>query len=93
LEAAEDLNQHLARELFEEVGIKINPGEPFFVWKWNIKKEMANAPSGVDRRRSCDGDNLDLTEWIPLSKIHDYDWIPNMLPVLDSFLTKTAVAS
>jgi hypothetical protein len=23
-------------------------------------------------------------DWLPLDKLHTYDWIPNMLPVLDA---------
>jgi hypothetical protein len=40
-----------------------------------------------------EGDNLDLVEWISLSKVRDYTWIPNMLPVLNAFLARTNVAN
>lgn len=107
LEANEDLDQHLAREVFEETGIRINPGGPFFVWKWKIRQNKSNAPDTIVAiARICsavtvelnlsgrvEGDNLDLTEWIQLSKLRDYDWIPNMLPVLNAFLGRMNPAS
>ena len=107
LEAGEDLDQHLAREVFEETGTTITPGEPFFIWRWNIKQQTPGAPDAIVAvARICSalttefnnsgrvaGDNLDLTEWIPLSKVREYDWIPNMLPVLDAFLAKIQAAS
>lgn len=102
LEAGEDLDEHLAREVFEESGVRITPGEPFFIWKWNIKRHSPDAPETIIAvARVCsavttelrtsgrvEGDNLDFVEWIPLSKVWDYEWIPNMLPVLDAFLAK-----
>jgi len=107
LEAEEDLDQHLMREVFEEAGIRINPGEPFFIWKWNINQKTNNSPNTIVAvGRICaatttelnasgrvEGDNLDLAEWIPLSELGDYDWIPNMLPVLNSFLAKAKTMS
>lgn len=104
LESGEDLNQHLAREVFEEAGIRINPGEPFFIWKWNIRRDKPDVPdtivavaricsavtTNLDANGRVEGDNLDLMEWIPLSKVHDYNWIPNMLPVLNAFLVRTS---
>jgi 8-oxo-dGTP pyrophosphatase MutT (NUDIX family) len=103
LEAGEDVDQHLGREVLEETGITITPGEPFFIWKWNIRQQTPDAPDTIVAvARICsavttelsssgrvDGDNLDLMEWIPLSKVCDYDWIPNMLPVLSAFLAKS----
>jgi 8-oxo-dGTP pyrophosphatase MutT (NUDIX family) len=103
LEAAEGVDQHLQREVLEETGITITPGEPFFIWKWNMRPQTPDTPDTIVAvARICsavttelsdtgrvDVDNLDLAEWIPLSKLHDYDWIPNMRPVVDAFLAKT----
>lgn len=107
LEAGENLDEHLAREVFEEAGIRITLGEPFYVWKWNIKRQSPDTPDSIIAvARVCfavttelntsgrvEGDNLDLAEWIPLSKVRDYEWIPNMLPVLDAFLAKASSLS
>lgn len=98
LEAGEALDAHLAREVLEETSLAIKPGQPFFVWKWTIKKTEPNAPDTIvavarfcsiqggdlsDARRVAD-DHLDLMEWLPLDQLHRYDWIPNMLPVLEA---------
>jgi len=98
LEAGEALDAHLVREVLEETSLAIKPGQPFFVWKWTIKKTEPNAPDTIvavarlcsleggslsDARRVAD-DHLDLMEWLPLDRLHDYDWIPNMLPVLEA---------
>lgn len=98
LEVGEGLNEHLVREVLEETSLTIKPGQPFFVWQWKIKQATPSAPDTIvavarfcslqggslsDARRVAD-DHLDLMEWLPLDKLHIYDWIPNMLPVLDA---------
>ena len=98
MEAGEALDDHLVREVLEETGLATKPGQPFFVWKWTIKQKELSAPDTIvavarlcsveggslsDARRVAD-DHLDLMEWLPLDKLHNYDWIPNMLPVLDA---------
>jgi len=98
LEGGEGLDEHLIREVLEETSLTIKPGQPFFVWKWTIKQSGPSAPDTIvavarlcsleggslsDIRRVAD-DHLDLMEWLPLEKLHTYDWIPNMLPVLDA---------
>ena len=98
LEVGEGLDEHLVREVLEETSLTIKPGQPFFVWKWTIKRSGPSAPDTIvavarlcsieggslsDVRRVTD-DHLDLMDWLPLDKLHTYDWIPNMLPVLDA---------
>ncbi len=102
LEAGEDLDAHLAREVLEEAGVRVRPGEPFYVWKWNIKPRPNEPQTIVAVARICyaltselsalgrvDGDDLDLMQWIPVLRIRDYDWIPNMIPVIDAFLIRS----
>ena len=98
LDAGEELDDQLIREVFEESGVTIVPQEPFFIWKWSIAT-TPNLPSTIVAvARHCralnsalsvqgrvEGDDLDLVEWIPLSGLNKYEWIPNMVPVLDAF--------
>jgi 8-oxo-dGTP pyrophosphatase MutT (NUDIX family) len=35
----EDLEEHIKREVLEEVGLEIAPGEPFFLWQWMLKRK------------------------------------------------------
>jgi 8-oxo-dGTP pyrophosphatase MutT (NUDIX family) len=98
LEAGEDLDEHLIREVMEETSLVIKAGAPFYLWKWNIRMKEPNAPDtivAVARLCSVEGgslganrrvadDHLDLMEWLPLEKLQNYEWIPNMLPVLEA---------
>jgi 8-oxo-dGTP diphosphatase len=34
----EDVDEHLKREVFEEVGIEIVPGRPFHIWQWQLER-------------------------------------------------------
>lgn len=100
LDEAEELNDHLKREVQEEVGIQILPGAPFYVWKWQIKQNDVSAPNvvvavarlcqPVTTSLSSDGrvadDHLDETAWIPLRDLPTVNWIPNMLPVIEAFI-------
>jgi len=107
MEAAESLDEHLMREVREETGVDIVPGEPFHVWKWDLARHPAGSPGTVvavarlcaartvalDSSGRVADDQLDLMEWIPLGDLRQYRWIPNMLPVLDAFVARTSPPS
>lgn len=38
MEFGEDVDEHLKREVLEEVGMQITPGLPFYVWQWRIQR-------------------------------------------------------
>ncbi|MFI0356619.1 NUDIX domain-containing protein [Actinomadura sp. 9N407] len=52
-----DLDEHIRREVWEEVGLKIEPGPPFHLWQWYM-------PDRRDRRsrRPVRGDRADHRE-------------------------------
>jgi 8-oxo-dGTP pyrophosphatase MutT (NUDIX family) len=36
MEFGEDVEEHLRREVREEVGLEIRPGAPFHIWQWRV---------------------------------------------------------
>ncbi len=43
----EDIDESIKREVYEEVGLLIEPGEPFFIWQWQFNHKTKD---GVDER-------------------------------------------
>lgn len=94
-----DLDQHIRREVREEVGIEVEPGPPFHLWDWYL-------PSGVDRgtrvvavARACrpasvdvtlehqaPGDHLGDAAWVRFDELLDQELIPGFKPVMEHFL-------
>lgn len=48
MEFGEDVDPHLVREVREEVGLDVEPGEPFYIWQWQLS------------RKTRDGEPLDI---------------------------------
>ncbi|MEU6041804.1 NUDIX domain-containing protein [Actinomadura sp. NPDC047616] len=51
LEVADDLDldDHIRREVWEEVGLKVDPGPPFHLWQWFMPgRAPADRPDGPD---------------------------------------------
>ena len=97
-----DLDDHIRREVWEEVGLKIEPGAVFHLWQWFMPDR--DDPAGgrvrvVAAARRCravtldaglqnqdPGDHLDGCAWVPLGGLHAYDLIPSLRPVMRAFL-------
>lgn len=103
MDFGEEIDAHLRREVREEVGLEIQPGDPFHIWQWRISRcdknggtseaqivavaRLCEALSGdLSSTRRVEGDYLAEMVWVPFESIHTYDLIPNMRPVIDSFL-------
>jgi 8-oxo-dGTP pyrophosphatase MutT (NUDIX family) len=100
----EEINEHLKREVFEEVGLEIEPGEPFHIWEWKLSRQTEDglaelqivAVARVCRALSMETstchrvteDYLAETAWVPFNELFTYNLIPNMRPVVESFLKK-----
>lgn len=100
MEIGEDLNSHLMREVYEEVGLNIVPVEPFYVWEWytNENRGMQHivAVAIICHAENCDvsfhnhdiTDYIDSFEWVDFSRVNEYDFIDNMRPVVMRFIEK-----
>lgn len=95
-----DLEQHIRREVWEEVGIKIDPGPPFHLWDWHLGPNGgADQVRIVAVARSCRPASLDVTTdnqqpddylsdaaWVRFDELLDYELIPDLVPVMKHFL-------
>jgi 8-oxo-dGTP pyrophosphatase MutT (NUDIX family) len=103
MEFGEEVDDHLKREVREEVGLNILPGVPFHIWQWRLlrqtKEGMTTEMQVVAVARLCEPESGDLSTegrveddylaeiaWVPFQVISSYDLIPNMRPVVASFL-------
>jgi 8-oxo-dGTP pyrophosphatase MutT (NUDIX family) len=98
LEFGESLDEHIRREVFEEVGLNVLPGHPFSMWSWFM-------PLGEDRvqavaiGRLCkaldteistshrvEGDFLSSVCWVPVEELLQFDFIDEMIPTIEAFV-------
>ncbi len=97
----EDVDNHICREVREETGLEIIPGQPFYIWQWVFDRHdkqhqviavarLATLKNEGHIETSMDGheadEYLDKIEWVPLVDLPNLKWIPNMKPVIDAFL-------
>jgi 8-oxo-dGTP pyrophosphatase MutT (NUDIX family) len=99
LNADEDIDSHIEREVWEETGIRVAPENPFFAWQWRIRSGSPNEPDmivaiarlcrpltkSLSIENQMHDDYLRDVRWISINDIDNYDWIPNMRDVLDAF--------
>jgi ADP-ribose pyrophosphatase YjhB (NUDIX family) len=95
-EIGEDLDAHIKREVFEEVGLKIIPKEPFGLWSFAFKKDSKEVEVIVVARIcELDGsqkiileDQINNAQWVDIdfSILNKYEFIENMKPTLKQFL-------
>jgi 8-oxo-dGTP pyrophosphatase MutT (NUDIX family) len=38
MDFGEDIDEHLRREVREEVGLEVVPGDPFHIWQWRVSR-------------------------------------------------------
>ena len=96
----EDIDEHIQREVLEEVGLSIAPGEPFHMWQWVMKSRDGDGQvkvvavarvchtdaTALDFAGREDDDYLDEAEWVPLDGVSNYNLIPSLKPAMAKFL-------
>jgi mutator protein MutT len=100
IEPGEDLDAALQREVHEETGLKITPGEHFAIWDWKRKHgdhafhvvasgRISTFVSGiVTNKNNVEGDNIEQIKWIPLKDVRALDWPQEMEAVIEKFLKR-----
>ncbi|MGH3391341.1 MAG: NUDIX domain-containing protein [Actinomadura sp.] len=97
-----DLDDHIRREVWEEAGIKVDPGPPFHLWQWYLPDtETGGVSRVVAVARLCrpvsldvttanqvPGDHLAAASWVRCDRLGDYydHLIPDLQPVMRRFL-------
>ncbi|HEX8080837.1 MAG TPA: NUDIX hydrolase [Jatrophihabitans sp.] len=89
LKSAESLDDHLKREVLEEVGLHVWVGIPLSMWSWRLGAAV-DSPTVVAVLRLCvplagtptssnqdETDFISSWEWTPAEKVAQYDLIPN----------------
>lgn len=101
MEFGEAIDDHIEREVREEVGLTIAPGPPFHIWQWQLSRKTEEGlieMQVVAVARFCrptsfavntsgrqEDDYLGEVDWIPLNDIDESRFIDNMRPVLKAF--------
>jgi 8-oxo-dGTP pyrophosphatase MutT (NUDIX family) len=102
LSLEEDLDEHIRREVFEEVGLHVTPGPPFAMWDWlmagrgehkgatvrviAIARRCEASGNDLDYSHRTDDDFLGEARWVPMSEVSEYPLIPSLIPAMRSFL-------
>ena len=89
LEFGEELEDHLKREVKEEVGLDVEIGPPLAMWTWSMGRGAA-AESVLAVSRLCYTKNVDISfadndatdylkdwRWVPIGEVADLDLIPS----------------
>lgn len=105
----EPLDEHISREVFEEVGLRVTPSEPFAMWDWFMRGRGEHAGATVRVvaiARGCtttateiyctgrtDDDFLSEARWVEFSDVLGYPLIPSLLPAIRTFLATSSTAA
>lgn len=90
LKGLEGIDEHIRREVKEEVGLEVQPGEPLAIWSWQLGSDE-DSPTIIAVARRCvisgdrrihfdshdEGDHIGAWKWVPLDAVGSYDLIDN----------------
>lgn len=104
-----DLEDHVRREIWEEVGIPVEPGLIFHSWLWTFPDADADGAETVQvlaAARDCrpvstavttdnqtPGDHLAEAVWVHFADLQKYELIPDLKPAMEIFLSRQSVRS
>ncbi|MFD0686307.1 NUDIX domain-containing protein [Actinomadura fibrosa] len=77
-----DLDEHIRREVWEEVGLKVDPGPPFHLWEWFMPDRASDVPGAqvrvVATARRCVPVTLDasLANQEASDHLAECAWVP-----------------
>ena len=102
IEFGESLDDHLCREVREEVGLEVVPHEPFAIWQWMMtgRGELAGemvqvvavarrcvpVSSALSDANRTADDFLGEAEWVLTAKVLSRDLIPSLVPAMERYL-------
>jgi 8-oxo-dGTP pyrophosphatase MutT (NUDIX family) len=100
----EDIDEHLRREVYEEVGLEVDPGTPFHVWQWSWRNALdggisqvvaiARRCSAVSTAVTVDnqvaGDFIGGVRWTPVAEVLGLELIPSQRPAVEAYLAMRA---
>lgn len=77
----EEIDDHIKREIFEEVGLEVNLGDPFFIWQWQVVQKNKNGAEikiqivAVARTCYFKSGTISFTKQEENECIEDYAWV------------------
>jgi 8-oxo-dGTP pyrophosphatase MutT (NUDIX family) len=99
----EDVDSHIQREVREETGLAIKPGDPFYIWQWVMRRDGTGGDEVqvVAVARECEAsadevstahqqtdDYLEALRWVPIADILHLDLIPSLVPAAEAFVSR-----
>ncbi|MEH1014281.1 NUDIX domain-containing protein [Micromonospora sp. CPCC 206060] len=94
----EDVDAHLRREVREETGLEVLPGQPFYIWQWVMYTSLGDQVQVVAVARECEAtgeqistagqeedDHLGEARWIPIEDLLSLNLIPSLRPAAAAF--------
>jgi 8-oxo-dGTP pyrophosphatase MutT (NUDIX family) len=100
----EDVDDHICREVREETGLEIVPGEPFYIWQWIMSDpDVADADQvqviAVARRCETEGEDVSVAAqeyddhlagvtWVHIDELLKLDLIPSLRPAAEAFVSR-----
>jgi 8-oxo-dGTP pyrophosphatase MutT (NUDIX family) len=100
----EDIDEHLRREVYEEVGLEVDPGTPFHVWQWSwrnaldggisqvvaIARRCRAVSTAISLDNQVDGDFIGGARWTPVAEVLGLELIPSQRPAVEAYLALRA---